>query len=42
MDPPAIDSPNRGPTPPIVVKLVTDDPNVIIYWLIDSEQGDGV
>ena len=41
-DPPAIDSANRGPTPPIVVKLVTDDPNVIIYWLIDSEQGDGV
>ena len=42
MDPPTTDSANRGPTPPIVVKLVTDDPNVIIYWLIDSEQGDGV
>ena len=42
MDPPAIDSANRGPTSPIVVKLVTDDPNVIIYWLIDGEQGDGV
>ena len=41
-DPPVIDSANRGSTPPIVVKLVTDDPNVIIYWLIDSEQGDGV
>ena len=42
MDPPAIDSANRGPTPPIVVKLVTDDPNIIIGWLIDSERGDGV
>ena len=42
MDPPAIDSVNAGPVSQIVVKLVTDDPNVIIYWLIDSEQGDGV
>ncbi len=41
-DLPAIDSANAAPAPQIVVKLVTDDPNVIIYWLIDSEQGDGV
>ena len=41
-DLPAIDSANAGPVSQIVVKLVTDDPNVIIYWLIDSEQGDGV
>jgi hypothetical protein len=30
----------EGPAP-TVVKLVTDDPNVIIYWLTDSEEGGG-
>ncbi len=27
--------------PPTVVKLVTDDPNIIIYWLVDSGEGGG-
>lgn len=40
-DLPAVDSANEGQTPRVVVKLVTD-PNVIIHWLIDSEQGDEV
>ncbi len=35
---PAAVDPNR---PSTVVKLVTDDPNVIIYWLIDSDEGGG-
>lgn len=24
---------------PLVVKLVTDDPNVVIYWLVDQKKG---
>ena len=27
------------PARPLVVKLLTDDPNVVIYWLLDKENG---
>jgi hypothetical protein len=26
-----------GPPPPLVIKLVTDDPNIVIVWLVDQE-----
>ncbi len=29
-------APRRDPGPPIVVKLVTDDPEVVIYWIADK------
>ena len=25
------------PPPPLVIKLVTDDPNIVIVWLVDQE-----
>jgi hypothetical protein len=25
------------PPPPLVIKLVTDDPNIVIIWLVDQE-----
>ena len=27
------------PAKPLVVKLLTDDPNIVIYWLIDNTGG---
>jgi hypothetical protein len=24
---------------PVVIKLVTDDPDVVIYWFVDKEKG---
>ncbi|MGA2736141.1 MAG: zf-HC2 domain-containing protein [Bryobacteraceae bacterium] len=26
--------------PPLLVQFVTDNPNIVIYWLIDQKQGD--
>ncbi len=26
--------------PPLKIKILTDDPNVVIYWLVDNEGGD--
>ena len=26
-----------GPTEPILVKLLTDDPNIVIYWIADAK-----
>ena len=34
---------NREPTPqlePLIVKLQTDDPNVVIYWIADRKRGE--
>jgi hypothetical protein len=31
--------PRRRPAPPLTVKMFTSDPNVVIYWLIDSKEG---
>ena len=31
----AVSEPERHPAEPLVVKLLTDDPNVIIYWIAD-------
>jgi len=34
---------NREPAPqpePLIVKLQTDDPNVVIYWIADRKRGD--
>ena len=28
-----------APAKPLVVKLLTDDPNIVIYWLIDNTGG---
>jgi hypothetical protein len=25
---------------PLIVKLQTDDPNVVIYWIADGKRGD--
>jgi hypothetical protein len=25
---------------PLIVKLLTDDPNVVIYWIEDRKRGD--
>jgi hypothetical protein len=25
------------PPPPLVIKLVTDDPNIVIVWLVDQD-----
>jgi len=34
-------APVRKPGPPLLVQFVTDDPNIVIYWLIDQQtQGD--
>ena len=30
------------PEKQIVVKLLTDDPNVVIYWLVDEKNGDSL
>jgi hypothetical protein len=30
-----------APDKPLLVKLVTDDPNVVIYWITDTK-GDGM
>ena len=29
----------REPVKPLVVKLLTDDPDVVIYWLVDQKDG---
>jgi len=29
--------PTAPPAPPLLVKLTTDDPNVIIYWIADQK-----
>jgi hypothetical protein len=34
--PPPADVPAEPP-PPLVIKLVTDDPNIVIVWLVDQE-----
>lgn len=34
--PPPTDVPAEPP-PPLVIKLVTDDPNIVIVWLVDQE-----
>jgi hypothetical protein len=31
----AVSVPETQPAEPLVVKLLTDDPNVIIYWIAD-------
>lgn len=31
--------PERGPAEPIVVKLFTSDPNIVIIWLMESDGG---
>ena len=33
----AVSAPEKPPTEPLVVKLLTDDPNVVIYWIADSK-----
>jgi hypothetical protein len=33
---------NTEPEKQIVVKLLTDDPNVVIYWLVDEKNGDSL
>jgi len=33
-------APAAQPGPPVLVKFVTDDPNIVVYWLIDQKQGD--
>ena len=37
--PPPADVPAEPP-PPLVIKLVTDDPNIVIVWLVDQEVQD--
>jgi anti-sigma factor RsiW len=33
--------PAAQPSPPLLVQFVTDDPNIVVYWLIDQKpQGD--
>lgn len=32
--------PVAQPGPPLLVQFVTDNPNIVIYWLIDQKQGD--
>ena len=33
--------PTAQPGPPLLVQFVTDDPNIVVYWLIDQKpQGD--
>jgi hypothetical protein len=27
------------PPKPLMVKLLTDDPNIVIYWLVDQKTG---
>ena len=35
------DAPAAQPRPPLLVQFVTDDPNIVIYWLVDQKpQGD--
>jgi anti-sigma factor RsiW len=31
----AVSTPEKRPAEPLVVKLLTDDPNVVIYWIAD-------
>lgn len=31
----AVSAPEKRPAEPLVVKLLTDDPNVVIYWIAD-------
>jgi anti-sigma factor RsiW len=34
-------APNAQPGPPLLVQFVTDDPNIVIYWLVNQKpQGD--
>jgi hypothetical protein len=34
-------APAAQPGPPLLVQFVTDDPNIVIYWLVDQKpQGD--
>ena len=34
-------TPSAQPGPPLLVQFVTDDPNIVVYWLIDQKpQGD--
>ena len=33
----AVEGPPEVPPEPVVVKLLTDDPNVVIYWIGDSQ-----
>jgi hypothetical protein len=28
---------NPEPPPPLVIKLITDDPNIVIVWLVDQD-----
>lgn len=32
--------PRREPGEPLIVKLVTDDPDIVIYWQVSETQGD--
>ena len=32
-----VSAPEKRPAEPLVVKLLTDDPNVVIYWIADSK-----
>ncbi|MGA3099960.1 MAG: hypothetical protein ABSF25_26205, partial [Bryobacteraceae bacterium] len=31
----AVSEPEKRPAEPLIVKLLTDDPNVVIYWIAD-------
>jgi anti-sigma factor RsiW len=33
-------TPAAQPGPPLLVQFVTDNPNIVIYWLVDQKQGD--
>jgi len=35
---PAVAQPAKEPRQ-VLVKLLTDDPNIVIYWLIDEKNG---
>jgi len=33
-------TPASPPGPPLLVQFVTENPNIVIYWLVDQKQGD--
>jgi hypothetical protein len=33
-------APDTSAGEPLIVKLQTDDPNVVIYWIADRKKGD--
>jgi len=37
---PAVAPPVEEPTQPLMVKMLTSDPDVVIYWLIDPVEGE--